>query len=292
MVQESFSNFTSRMTPSRIPTDNHSEKQTQNLAPPSNHSVSSYVGTVNYQYQGQDFGQKQDVAPSSGYSVSSYIGTIANAASPDNHSVSSYVGTVNYQNQGQDVSQKQRVTRPCDHSVSSYVGTIANVESSTVMSIGDQSLLSYIGTVTNGSETIVDENYQNEQDVCQNQNVAPPSNNYVTTNVGAVANVRENIIRDSQNMALEQCTSCQDEVTSKDSTIFGQNLKAYCKSCENHILEKCKSDLALKADDELKKELGKMIFAGWTLCSLSCPNCNLPLITHGKGSPSICLRCG
>ena len=92
--------------------------------------------------------------------------------------------------------------------------------------------------------------------------------------------------------ALEQCASCQDEVTSHDSTIFGQNHQPHCTSCERSMIEKCKSDLALQDDDALKKELGKRIFAGWTLLSLNCPCCNLPLISEGKGSPSICLRCG
>jgi uncharacterized Zn finger protein (UPF0148 family) len=89
---------------------------------------------------------------------------------------------------------------------------------------------------------------------------------------------------------LEQCASCHnDEVTSKDSTIFGQNT---CLSCEKTAIEKCKSDLANEGDDALKKELGKRIFAGWTLLPLNCPNCNLPLISEGTGATSVCLRCG
>ena len=352
VVQESFSNF-SRMTPSGITINNHCENQKQITAPPGNQSVSSYVGTVNYQNQGQDLNQNQDFVSASGYSISSYIGTVANDAPPSNQSVSSYVGTVNYHNPGQDLSRIRDIAPPSNHSVSSYIGTITNVASPDNHSVssyvgtvnyqnpgqylsqnrdvappsnhsvssyvgtvnypnqgqdvcqkqnvpppGDYSVSSYVGTIadvapiTNGSEKFVDDNYENEQDVCQKQNVASPSNNNVTTYVGAVANVHENIIRDSQNLAFEQCASCQDEVTSEDSTIFGHNHQAYRKPCENGILEKCKSDLALEADDELKKELGKMIFAGWTLCSLTCPNCNLPLITQGKGSPSICLRCG
>ncbi|KAL3787135.1 hypothetical protein ACHAWO_005119 [Cyclotella atomus] len=89
---------------------------------------------------------------------------------------------------------------------------------------------------------------------------------------------------DPQTTTLEQCPTCQDEVTSQDSTIFGQNHQS------KDVVEKCKSDL-LHDDDALKKELGRRIFAGWTLLSLNCPNCNLPLICEGKGSPSICLRC-
>eukprot|EP00804_Cyclotella_cryptica_P003904 CCRYP_016093-RA/>CCRYP_016093-RA protein AED:0.21 eAED:0.21 QI:0/0.5/0.66/1/0/0/3/2537/60 len=52
---------------------------------------------------------------------------------------------------------------------------------------------------------------------------------------------------------------------------------------------KCKSDLASQDDDALKKELGRRIFSGWTLLSLSCPSCNLPLISEGKDGPCVCL---
>ncbi|KAL3788072.1 hypothetical protein HJC23_008134, partial [Cyclotella cryptica] len=80
-------------------------------------------------------------------------------------------------------------------------------------------------------------------------------------------------------------------LSSNDPTIIiGHD--AYCPSCEENMIMKCKSDLASQDDDALKKELGRRIFSGWTLLSLSCPSCNLPLISEGKNGPSICLRCG
>eukprot|EP00804_Cyclotella_cryptica_P012266 CCRYP_013867-RB/>CCRYP_013867-RB protein AED:0.16 eAED:0.16 QI:0/0.33/0.5/1/0/0/4/2504/242 len=56
-----------------------------------------------------------------------------------------------------------------------------------------------------------------------------------------------------------------------------------------NMIMKCKSDLASQDDDALKKELGRRIFSGWTLLSLSCPSCNLPLISEGKDGPCVCL---
>ena len=93
-------------------------------------------------------------------------------------------------------------------------------------------------------------------------------------------------------VAVQQCASCQDEVNSRDSTIFGQNHQVLCSTCEKDAVEKCKSDLAEQDDDALKKELGKRIFAGWSLLNLNCPSCNMPLIAESKGDSGTCLRCG
>jgi len=87
------------------------------------------------------------------------------------------------------------------------------------------------------------------------------------------------------------CQSFQ-KVSSSDNPTITLDHETYSLSCEKSMIQKCKSYLASQDDDALKKELGRRIFSGWTLLSLSCPSCNLPLISDGKDGPSVCLRCG
>lgn len=83
------------------------------------------------------------------------------------------------------------------------------------------------------------------------------------------------------------CQSCQKVSSSNDPTTPLDH-----QTCDRTMIQKCSSDLNSQDDDAIKKELGRRIFSGWTLLSLSCPSCNLPLISDGKDGPSVCLRCG
>ena len=134
------------------------------------------------------------------------------------------------------------------------------------------------------------------ENIAQEQYATSPSGNHQTTvqeQYAASPRSHSGMSSKHENsVTVQQCASCQDEVNSRDSTIFGQNHQAFCPTCEKNMIEKCKSDLAEQDDDALKKELGKRIFAGWTLLNLNCPSCNMPLISESKGDPGICLRCG
>mmetsp|Transcript_6204 Transcript_6204/g.13505 ORF Transcript_6204/g.13505 Transcript_6204/m.13505 type:complete len:498 (+) Transcript_6204:265-1758(+) len=100
----------------------------------------------------------------------------------------------------------------------------------------------------------------------------------------------------------EEGNTNQPDEERDDSTMYCDHLEdgemydqsSYREEIQHvDVDEDYKGDDVVDDDEAYKEEIGNLLFEGWELTKLTCPHCNLPLMSNGEDDVQpICLRCG